>query len=163
MIEFQFLGLVRQTTVKGDLGWSVPRRGENKWGILQVLTSLVWILFFSVGLIKMRYIGFLRVLCSNCHLATLEGAGVPWGSCWIQEVQWSERNTHTLNWLHCFVEGYAWRCSRHFCTKSTFSFLNNQPLTVGCILLFMWLCDATLRCSTFQAVNLCGATCETVF
>lgn len=32
--------------------------------------------FFSVGLIKMRYIGFLRVLCSNCHLATLEGAGV---------------------------------------------------------------------------------------
>lgn len=31
---------------------------------------------FSVGLIKMRYIGFLRVLCSNCHLATFEGAGV---------------------------------------------------------------------------------------
>lgn len=29
--------------------------------------------FFSVGLIKRRYVAFLRVLCSNCHLAMFKG------------------------------------------------------------------------------------------
>lgn len=31
---------------------------------------------FSVGLIKIRYIGSLRVLSSNCHLSSLEGASM---------------------------------------------------------------------------------------
>lgn len=161
-MEFQFLRLVRQTAVEEDLGWSGPKCGENKWGILQVLTSLLWILFFfSVGLIKMRYIGFLRVLCSNCHLAIFEGAGVSWGSCWTQEVKWSETNSPTWNWLHCFVGGYGWRWSRHFCPKSSFCFLSY--LTADRIVPFVCLHGTVLHCGAFQDVNLCGATWEAVF
>lgn len=139
-MAFQFLTLVRQTIAEEDFGWSVLERGENKWGILQLLTSLVWILFFPVCLIKAKYIGFLRVLCSNCHLATSEGAGVPWSGCWSLCLLCSETNTHTWNWWLCFVEGYVWRCSRHFCTKSSFGLSNCWQLTLcyvfGCVILY---------------------------